>query len=433
MLCAMLGSMTAAAASPEITDERSRAEYWISRNKDGEELIMTPSELEALNERMQEEMPSLTDLTEIPGYLAGSNVRERIASVAELGDFTADEELPEVYEKGRPLTKTNYARALANCNTKAVPASVEVRCGVATRRGNLRLLPVTDGWFDDAKDLHYDALQATAVDPAEPLLILTDSADGNFSFVIMRNYSGWLLKDAFAETSREDWNRYVEPKDFAVVTANKKYISSGKNSQLYQMGAKIPLSKKGGRRPQLMMLLPQRRANGWLEVVKVPAVFDDTLHHGFLSCTKNNFLRQGFRFLGDEYGWGGLDDSVDCSAFVGDVYRSMGIELPRDANVQDDVLPKRFVLKGSTAERLKELKKYPTGTLLANDYHIMMYLGEDDTGTPMVLQSMSSWFSFKNGKREKHYNRRVIVSTVEFLDSRGEPYINGVDSLSALE
>ena len=432
MLCAMLGSMTAAAASPEITDERSRAEYWISRNKDGEELIMTPSEIEALNERMQEEMPSLTDLTEIPGYLAGSNVRERIASVAELGDFTADEELPEVYEKGRPLTKTNYARALANCNTKAVPASVEVRCGVATRRGNLRLLPVTDGWFDDAKDLHYDALQATAVDPAEPLLILTDSADGNFSFVIMRNYSGWLLKDAFAETSREDWNRYVEPKDFAVVTANKKYISSGKNSQLYQMGAKIPLSKKGGRRPQLMMLLPQRRANGWLEVVKVPAVFDDTLHHGFLSCTKNNFLRQGFRFLGDEYGWGGLDDSVDCSSFVGDVYRSMGIELPRDADQQAKSMANVIDLSGmGEADRLAALESCVPGTLLANNTHVMMYLGQDDAGTPIVLQSMSSWFSF-GSDYGKHYLRKVIASTATFLNFSGVPYINGVHYLGSL-
>ncbi|MBE8952518.1 MAG: C40 family peptidase, partial [Quinella sp. 1Q7] len=59
-----------------------------------------------------------------------------------------------------------------------------------------------------------------------------------------------------------------------------------------------------------------------------------------LPCTENNLIRQAFRFLGEGYGWGGLEDGVDCSAFVQDVYRSVGIELPRDADRQAKAMPR---------------------------------------------------------------------------------------------
>ncbi|MCH3960309.1 MAG: NlpC/P60 family protein [Selenomonas sp.] len=39
-------------------------------------------------------------------------------------------------------------------------------------------------------------------------------------------------------------------------------------------------------------------------------------------------MKQAFRFLGDEYGWGGQNNSVDCSSFTQNVYRSFGIMIP---------------------------------------------------------------------------------------------------------
>ena len=61
----------------------------------------------------------------------------------------------------------------------------------------------------------------------------------------------------------------------------------------------------------------------------------------------------------------------------------------------------------------------------------MMYLGEDADGTPIVLQSMSSWFSF-GSDYGKHYLRKVIASTTTFLNASGNPYIDGVHYLGSL-
>lgn len=365
----------------------------------------------------------------MPESVSGAEVQERIEKVQAIGDFDTASQ-PDLYKNGSALTAYSYSFARKNCNIAALPETVTVRYGVVTRRANLRLLPEAAGWFESAGDVHYDTLQATALDPAEPVAVLGDSYDKKFAFVRTRFYDGWLAKSDFAETDRTTWEGFVHPTDFAVVTANKTTIANGAGeSLLFQMGAKIPLA--AGANGAKVLLMPVSD-NGALKIVKRPAAFDDTLHEGFLPCTENNFVRQGFRFLGDEYGWGGLDDSVDCSSFVGDVYRSMGIELPRDADQQAKSMPKVVDLSGmGEADRLAALEACMPGTLLANNTHVMMYLGQDDDGTPIVLQSMSSWFSF-GSDYGKHYLRKVIASTATFLNFSGVPYINGVHYLGSL-
>ena len=147
----------AEAASPAVTDERAEASYWTERNPDGERVLFSQEEIATFNEKMREATETLKDLA-------------------------------------------------------SEPVAEDVRYGVATRRGNLRLTPVPpDG-------SHYDEQQATAVDPCEPLLVYEDSDDGRFSHVVMRNYEGWLSKRAFALTNRATWMQFAAPKDFAVVT-----------------------------------------------------------------------------------------------------------------------------------------------------------------------------------------------------------------------
>ena len=372
-----VGKKKTKSKSPAVTDARAHAAYWIARNPNGERVLFTPEEIASINDAMRGE--------------------------------------------------TSTLRALAT-----EPAADGVRYGVATRRGNLRLTPVPpDG-------SHYDEQQATAVDPCEPLLVYEDSDDGRFSHVVMRNYEGWLSKRAFALTDCATWMQFAAPKEFAVVTANrwKLYDESAGKTATYQMGAKIPLARAPlrGRREKavgtLSLLVPSRAPDGTLILHMQPAVFDDDLHHGFLPCTENNFVRQGFRFLGDVYGWGGLDDSVDCSAFTSDVYRSMGLEIPRDADVQGQALPYRVALHGKKDARLALLTiAFPIGTLLSNDTHVMMYIGQDADGTPMVLQAMSSYVD----ETGKHYLRQVVLTTLTYPNSAGNPYIDGVKYLSAIK
>ncbi|WP_298463361.1 NlpC/P60 family protein [uncultured Mitsuokella sp.] len=428
-LLAFCWQLSSADASPEITDERATPAYWVSRHPEGERVLLDEAGVKNVNAALRQHNETLVDLAAMPETITGNEIERRIEAVQALGDFDTAS-VPGLYKNGAALTAYSYGFARKNCNLASLPQEEYLRYGIVTERANLRLLPEAAGWFESAGDTHYDTLQATALDPAEPVAILADSHDGKFFFVASRYYDGWLAKSSLGLTDRDTWLGYVQPADFAVVTANKKRIAApGGRSLLFQMGAKIPVrSAESGR---LQLRLPGAEAGKLREeLVTLPA--DDTLHHGFLPCTENNFIRQGFRFLGDVYGWGGLDDSVDCSAFVADVYRSMGVEIPRDANQQAKSMPDVTDLSGmSEEERLAALSRCRPGTLLANNTHVMMYLGEDADGTPIVLQSMSSWFSF-GSDYGKHYLRKVIASTATFLNASGNPYIDGVHYLGSL-
>lgn len=428
-LLAFCWQLSSADASPEITDERATPAYWVSRHPEGERVLLDEAGVKNVNAALRQHNETLVDLAAMPETITGNEIERRIEAVQALGDFDTAS-VPGLYKNGAALTAYSYGFARKNCNLASLPQEEYLRYGIVTERANLRLLPEAAGWFESAGDTHYDTLQATALDPAEPVAILADSHDGKFFFVASRYYDGWLAKSSLGLTDRDTWLGYVQPADFAVVTANKKRIAApGGRSLLFQMGAKIPVrSAESGR---LQLRLPGAEAGKLREeLVTLPA--DDTLHHGFLPCTENNFIRQGFRFLGDVYGWGGLDDSVDCSAFVADVYRSMGVEIPRDADQQAKSMPDVTDLSGmSEEERLAALSRCRPGTLLANNTHVMMYLGEDADGTPIVLQSMSSWFSF-GSDYGKHYLRKVIASTATFLNASGNPYIDGVHYLGSL-
>ncbi|MGL5207240.1 MAG: C40 family peptidase [Acidaminococcaceae bacterium] len=95
------------------------------------------------------------------------------------------------------------------------------------------------------------------------------------------------------------------------------------------MGSRIPVEGK-------VLLMPVRDAADNLKITKISARYDKSLHAGYLSYTNNNLIKQAFAFIGDSYGWGGLRESVDCSSFVADVYRTFGVELPRNADEQEE-------------------------------------------------------------------------------------------------
>src|SRR5690606_11860390 len=54
----------------------------------------------------------------------------------------------------------------------------------------------------------------------------------------------------------------------------------------------------------------------------------------YLPLTRANLIRQAFRFLGERYGWGHSYNGRACSGFVSEIYRSMGVQIPRNTSAQ---------------------------------------------------------------------------------------------------
>ena len=67
-------------------------------------------------------------------------------------------------------------------------------------------------------------------------------------------------------------------------------------------------------------------------------------------------------------------------------------------------------------QRLEILQKSKAGSLLFAPGHVMMYLGTDDNGEPLVIHAASSYFSFEDGQTVKHYVRKILVSDLHFMN-----------------
>ena len=376
-LVMMVSSLTAE-ATIEIIDTRATPEYWISRSQNGDNILMTPQQIARINSDILTKDEYAADLANYPAILSADEVNSLLQE-AEYKHYTG---------------------------AHNVRKDVVVRYAVTTQRGDIRLLP---SFWDGS---NYDELQGTAIDPAEAVAVLLNSSDGRFVFVQSRYYIGWLDKSKVAFTDRNTWLTYINPRDFLVVTKNKRPVRINGQNILFQMGAVIPLKSNKLTKNNYWLTRFPTSVNGKLKERDV-YIFNSGLNKGFLPFTENNLIRQSFKFLGDVYGWGGLQDSVDCSAFVQNVYRSMGLIIPRDADRQDACMPIWAVFNNvDEAERLDIFKRAPVGSLIFKPTHVMVKLGNDDNGTPILIHAASSYFSGGN----KFYIRKVVVSDLQAVD-----------------
>ena len=425
----MLCSASAQAAGIAIQDNRATADYWVGKNKSGEAVFVPTTDLDMLNLQIrQKSSNTIVDLANYPEKVYTQWMTNKITAAMKLGKFD-NPEVPKLFRNGAALTEFSFTQAKKNCGLESLPAVCVVRYALTIDRTNLRLLPDDVGWFTGETDTHYDQLQATAIDPGEPVAVLIDSQDKEFVFVETRTYAGWVKPSALALTDKTTWLKYVAPQNYLTVIASRKTIPQGK--AFYQMGGKVLL-----RAPDLQkdgswaINVPTVDANGILIEQGLNIPNDKFVIKGVLACSENNLIRQAFRFLGEGYGWGGMENNVDCSAFVQDVYRSVGIELPRDADKQEKAMARSISLKNMNREqRLEILKKSKPGSLLFTSGHVMMYLGTDDNGEPIIIHAASSYYTFDGGQTAKHYIRKIVVSDLHFMNKDKIEMIDRLNSV----
>lgn len=412
-----------------IQDNRATADYWVGKNKSGEAVFIPTADLDRLNMQIQQKSANtIVDLAKYPDKVYTQWIKNKITATLTIGKFQ-DAAVPKLFKNGAPLTEFSYNQAKKNCGLEEVPAVSEVRYALTIDRTNLRLLPEADGWFTDKDDTHYDQLQATALDPCEPLAVILDSQDKQFVLVDSRCYTGWIKTSELAFTDKQTWLKYVDPQSYLTVIASRKTIPHGK--AYYQMGGKVLLRANDLQKDGSWAIsMPTLDANGTISEQPFNIPNDNGVVKGALACSENNLIRQAFRFLGEDYGWGGMDKSVDCSAFVQDVYRSVGIELPRDTNRQEKVMTQSISIQNMNhAQRLEIIKKSKPGALLFLPGHVMMYLGNDANGEPLAIHALSSYYTFENNQPNKHYVRKILVSDLHFKNKDNVEIIDRITSV----
>lgn len=336
------------------------------------------------------------------------------------------------WRDGRRVSADQIEALKANRAVDAVRDRNPVVRAVAIRVADLRMWPSADGLFEQPDDRVFDLLQATTVGPGEPLVLLHRSRDGAWWLARAALSDGWIRAAEVAVVGPADWGaRVAAPADFVVVTDTDVRVPdpAGGPPRLLPMGTRLARSGRG------RMLLPVRRPDGTARFVPVPIPRGGRTSRGYLPWTRATVRDLALRHLGHPYGWGGAGGRVDCSSLVVEVYRCVGLHLPRNSGVQAQV-PARLVDLGPVPPDSREaaLASLPAGSLLNLPGHVMLLLGHHE-GRAVVLHALAA-----RGRRDDATGQvqrvpvfEVVTGDLSLLRTSGLTLRDSLVSASILE
>ncbi|MFC4313346.1 SH3 domain-containing protein [Steroidobacter flavus] len=420
------------------------ADYWARRAPRANAVVLDPIAIAHQNERLKQTDRSVRDLEQLPTSLAAAEVRAWIEALSSRPTRTLYD------EQGREVTARQVDEWMATLNLDGVAATQATRYGMVVRRADVRTFPTRARVFSNTDDTDIDRFQESALFPGTPVAIAHTSRDGEWLFVVSALYSAWIEKGAVAEGGRDRIFAYAHKSPYVVVTGAKAHtVYTPERPELsslqLEMGARVPLLPDwpiempvNGQHPYTahVVELPYRAADGSLQFA--PALLPKTqeVDSDYLPLTRANVLRQGFKFLGERYGWGHSYDARDCSGFVSEVYRSFGVQLPRNTHDQG-VSPalNRIELTDADdhAARVKLLGEAQVGDLIYIPGHVMMVIGHEK-GEPYVIHDTTG-ISFRRdgGDIERaRLNGVSVTPLLPLLLSDGRPMIDRVYSIQRI-
>lgn len=416
---------------PNIRTEMEQPEFWLERFNGSSKLILDTPAIAAFNRKILHSLSgTVYDLASYPDSVRKADLKTMLAT----GSFPKE----PVYDGLRLLTPDDFSQLQSKFNPDAVPENNTVTYGFTLRRTNVRSFPTMHRCTAEPDDREFDLFQVTALNPAEPLLILFESAVNDWYYIQSANFRGWVAsQDIVRADSRGSWLSYFQNRSFLVIVASHLKVSrpdeGGNNEELhFEMGAKLPLedpetSPDSG---EFRVKIPSRDMAGrlYFRTVRLPRT--EAVHRGYLPYTGENIIIQAFKMLGMRYGWGGAHESVDCSSLTMNIYRSFGLQFPRNSGEQERLpgIAVHFETHEEEAVRIERLTRLLPGAILNLPGHVMLYLGEHH-GSHFVIHALSSYgVPDLRGGYVKTYFLKVCVTGLDLLRSNGQTLLASLTS-----
>lgn len=419
-----------------INESHLSAGYWINQLKNTGQLLKSQDEIAEFNRTIFSTDPHMVDLARLPSQLPGVEVRKQIQAISKPNKS-------KLYKPtGEALNPEAYRRYTDKLALDSIEETVTLLFALVIRRTDMRTYPTEDRHYKSADDQNLDRFQENGLFPGDALAILHTSADKQWSFVQSYNYAAWVKSADIAVGDRQQVHEYQHAKPFLIVSGDKVQTSFNPEipalSELQlDMGIRLPLANRAsygnnlyGQNPYAShtVLLPTRNADGHLEIKPALIARNQDVHRGYLPFTRENIIRQAFKFLGERYGWGHSYNARDCTGFIMEIYKTFGFQMPRNTGQQgagDFGENSRIAPDTSHTERLQSLESMDIGDLIYVPGHVLMYIG-DDNGEPYVIHDVSIFrYIDETGKYyEGTLNGVSVTPLVPLYGSRESPYIH---------
>ncbi len=415
--------------------------FWTGYYAGEETILMTGAQIRAWNEKNERiGATKLVQMTQVGGYTA-LDVSRLIEGYSLPSRKVFDNHEITAADKESLLQARNLS-VLQNTGA----AIANVRYGILVSNTDLRSFPTEKRLTSEVQG-RFDYLQETRLLMSEPVLVLHESADGDWCFVQAQNYCGWIREKDIAYCTKESFGELadtfadVDSVRVAVVTKNGQYRLG--DSELYlRMGTRLLCDSAEGDR--LKLKLPCRGTAGALEWKDVSVSCTDIdgvtcFSAGYLPYTRANVMMLAERLLGTPYAWGDAlsfgadpaehgDNGMDCSSTVSAVFRCFGFVMPRNTGTQRMLDCEKRELSGlSVAGRKEVLDGLQGGELLYTSGHVMLYLGKVN-GEYYILHNTSTE-SRDDGGTDAFY--RCLITTTG-LGRSGQTILERLIQMNAL-
>ncbi len=418
------------------TGAQLSADYWVDRLDNAGKVLMDQDAITNFDRKIFASDPNMVDLALYPQQLPGADVRAKIESIskpASSGLYNRD---------GVVLDAAGYQKYTHDLNLENIPENVNVQFALAVKRAAMRTYPTDESYYKIGEDQNLDRFQENTLFPGDAVAVLHVSSDRAWSFVQSYNYAAWVHSENIAVGERAAVEKYRTAEPFVVITGDKVLTNFNPEvpalSELQlDMGTRVPLAGQDtvgndlyGQNPYFsqVVLLPVRNPRGGLEIRPALIARSKDVSRGYLPFTRENIIRQAFKFLGERYGWGHSRNARDCTGFVMEVYKTFGFLMPRNTGQQGTGAygkNTRFTNDAGREEKLAALKQMDIGDLVYVPGHVLMHIGDVD-GEPYVIHDVSVFrYIDANGEYyEGTLNGVSVTPLTPLWGSRESPYID---------
>ncbi|QDE40812.1 NlpC-P60 family protein [Luteibacter pinisoli] len=381
-----------------ISDAQLDPSFWVARQPETDKVVLDTKAIAAINDKVMRLDPSMHDIRHLGPTLPREQVKGWIAKLTSKPAKT-------LYDvDGKAVPAATIDAVMANAGLDAIPANVTPRYGMAVRRAALRGYPSDLRVFSHADDTDIDRFQESTLFPGDPLVVVQMSRDGQWAFVVSPRYAAWMHAADVAYGEAAAIFAHVDATPYRVITgATPQTVYTPELPALSElqldMGTRVPLDTSvapdqpvNGQTAYTSwtLSLPVRDAKGALSFHPALLQRNHDSAADYLPLTRANLIRQSFKFLGERYGWGHAYNGRDCSGFVSDVYRSMGVQMPRntrDQSISPGLEHTVYTDKDSHDARVKAALALEVGDLVYIPGHVMMVIGKID-GQPYVIHDV---------------------------------------------
>jgi hypothetical protein len=367
---------------PNVAPEQLTLDYWLTqlgKQFDLDEVLLSPAQIARLDQGLsvprEDYHPQRDLLAPIDSVELGTEVKERRAWAKDKlssGEY--------VRSNGERFPSS----ALAGLDTEVGWDAATSELRVALGDTQIHCAPLPDAFFTAALDLRLDRNACSTLRDQEVVRVVGSWPNG-MQLVQSASSFGWLAPDArlsepIPKRLRE---AFVHGAGLRLSKVPLR-VGSGDTERVLGEGTRLPAAD--ARRERALVAT----ASGFSTVSVRDAEFTPTRR----PLTRRAVLTEAFRYLGRPYGLGDTNDGRDCSRLLLDIFESFDLHLPRHSAWQ---------AKGGSfwmdIEKLPEAERpllFDAAAkkgivLLAFPGHIMLYLGRNERGEPMVLHALGEY------------------------------------------